>query len=183
MIRFKDGTEITFDSPVDQYAYVLRAHVFRNSLFVRYVNLFYGEVRHETIGSMTFKDEKNGLTCHFEFHAFDDVPNDVCSGELRDANDRVVSRLLGSWLGFVDWDGQCYWDINKHTPHAVHRSPNPLPSDSRYRADAILLNQGKLQESQDTKTRLEEEQRRDRRLRAAARKEADDHHDPHGDAL
>lgn len=132
---------------------------------------------------MTFKDEKNGLTCHFEFHAFDDVPNDVCSGELRDANDRVVSRLLGSWLGFVDWDGQCYWDINKHTPHAVHRSPNPLPSDSRYRADAILLNQGKLQESQDTKTRLEEEQRRDRRLRAAARKEADDHHDPHGDAL
>ncbi len=29
-------------------------------LLNRYVNLFYGEVRHETLGSMTFKDEKNG---------------------------------------------------------------------------------------------------------------------------
>ena len=147
------------------------------------MNLFYGEVRHETLGSMTFKDEKNGLTCHFEFQAFSDAPNDVCAGDVRDASGNVISRLLGSWLGFVDWDGKCYWDINTHKAHDVHRSPNPLPSDSRYREDAILLNQGKLQESQDTKTRLEELQRRDRRLRAEARKEADREHDPHGDAL
>lgn len=166
VIRFKDGAEITFDSPVDQY-----------------VNLFYGEVRHETLGNMTFKDEKNGLTCHFEFQAFSDAPNDVCAGDIRDAGGNVISRLLGSWLGFVDWDGKCYWDINTHTPDAVHRTPNPLPSDSRYREDAVLLNEGRLQESQDMKTRLEEAQRRDRRLRAAARKEAEAEHDPHGDAL
>ena len=86
-------------------------------------------------------------------------------------------------MGFVDWDGKCYWDINTHTPDAVHRTPNPLPSDSRYREDAVLLNEGRLQESQDMKTRLEEAQRRDRRLRAAARKEAEAEHDPHGDAL
>ncbi len=52
---------------------------------------------------------------------------------------QVVSRLLGSWLGFVDWDGVCYWDINKNTPHPVHRSPNPLPSDSRYRLVVMVV--------------------------------------------
>ena len=52
---------------------------------------------------------------------------------------QVVSRLLGSWLGFVDWDGQCYWDINRNTPHPVHRSPNPLPSDSRYRLVVMIM--------------------------------------------
>ena len=54
---------------------MFHSHIICNRVCVRYVNLFYGEVRHETIGSMTFKDEKNGLTCHFEFQAFDDVLN------------------------------------------------------------------------------------------------------------
>lgn len=32
MIRFNDGAEITFDSPVDQYADVFRPHICRDSV-------------------------------------------------------------------------------------------------------------------------------------------------------
>lgn len=96
---------------------------------------------------------------------------------------KEVSTLLGSWLGFVDWDGKRYWNILTDKPETPAEAPNPLPSDSRFRLDRKLLAEDKLDEAQQcaglggrprlltpgrAKTELEEYQRRDRRLRKEA---------------
>jgi hypothetical protein len=46
-----------------------------------------------------------------------------------------------------------------------------LPSDCSFRRDVMLMKEGRMQEAQDQKTAIEELQRKDRRLRAAAAKD------------
>jgi len=138
--------------------------------------LFWGELRHETLGELTFVDEKNNIRCEFEFNNVKGLPSDVvCGAILRGPpggeDDEELSSLFGSWLGFVDWDGKRYWDINKHKPEIPTESPNPLPSDSRFRGDVIELTKGQMDAAQRAKEQIEEAQRRDRRLRKSAEPE------------
>lgn len=46
VMKFKDGGEIVFDNPKDQF-----------------LNLFWGELRHETLGTLKFEDAGNGIVC------------------------------------------------------------------------------------------------------------------------
>ena len=84
--------------------------------------------------------------------------------------DRVVHVVSGSWLGCVKFGNDIHWDwtdeksglMKKYTP--IPHS-DPLPSDSRYRADLISLGKGDTNGSQDWKVKLEVKQRKEERGR------------------
>ncbi|KAK4531403.1 hypothetical protein CCYA_CCYA08G2260 [Cyanidiococcus yangmingshanensis] len=97
----------------------------------------------------------------------------------------VLSSFEGTYLGFVDFDGQRYWDIRDmagETPLPVPSS-EALPSDSRYREDALALasalqpglsereQSARMMQAQAAKDRLENIQRTDRAYRERGKRE------------
>jgi hypothetical protein len=50
-----------------------------------------------------------------------------------------VSKVEGSWLESIIWDGIRYWDLEKIDPAYANKVDLPLPSDCRYRTDLIEL--------------------------------------------
>mmetsp|Transcript_35594 Transcript_35594/g.79082 ORF Transcript_35594/g.79082 Transcript_35594/m.79082 type:complete len:531 (+) Transcript_35594:289-1881(+) len=77
----------------------------------------------------------------------------------------LLSSLEGSWLSHVDFDGQRYWSLAKEKPEKWQPVQNPLPSDARYRHDLAVLARGDLKQAQEWKEKLENLQRRDKKLR------------------
>eukprot|EP00295_Goniomonas_pacifica_P017541 CAMPEP_0175845576 /NCGR_PEP_ID=MMETSP0107_2-20121207/22300_1 /TAXON_ID=195067 ORGANISM="Goniomonas pacifica, Strain CCMP1869" /NCGR_SAMPLE_ID=MMETSP0107_2 /ASSEMBLY_ACC=CAM_ASM_000203 /LENGTH=459 /DNA_ID=CAMNT_0017160147 /DNA_START=42 /DNA_END=1421 /DNA_ORIENTATION=+ len=156
VLEFADGGKICFTNPSDVFS-----------------NVFWGEPRHETLGTVTLSDEANGLSCDLEFAPDPQLPSDFVVGDIVKApasegeEPEVVASVEASWLGFVDIDKKRYWDIHSFERHPPQPAENPLPSDSRFRRDLILLKEGDLEAAQVAKIEIEERQRLDRRLRAA----------------
>ena len=104
---------------------------------------------HQTIGTQTFTDEKNGIRCRLEFGNPSNrkgIPNDFFEGVIEqfdsknpDAPGTALHQVQGSWLGFVDFDKTRYWDIRttEKTPMSV--PADMLKSDSRHRTDRKFL--------------------------------------------
>jgi len=159
-VHFKDGTTITCDCPND-----------------RILNVFWGQMCHETLGVQTFTDAKNGIRCRLEFgnpSGRKGVPSDYFEGVIEkydpcsaDAPGEVLVRTEGSWVGFIDFGGVRYWDIRTTQKMPILTPGNILKSDSRYRPDRIALEAKDIPLAQDEKVRIEEQQRRERRLREA----------------
>ena len=80
----------------------------------------------------------------------------------------VKSRIEGSWLGCIVFDGQQYWAFDQGAKFAAIPIDNPLPSDCRYREDLVHLKKGDMEGAQAWKQKLEEKQRRDAKLRKEA---------------
>ncbi len=78
---------------------------------------------------------------------------------------KTVSRLSGSYLGFLEFDHKRYWDARDAETFNLIKPPLILPSDSRYRPDLCALAAGNLEEAQKNKEILEELQRADAKLR------------------
>jgi hypothetical protein len=64
------------------------------------------------------------------------------------------------------FDEDVYWDINETKYDDMLRMEYTLPSDATLREDAVHLKYGNEEESAKAKVKLEEIQRRDRKLRA-----------------
>jgi hypothetical protein len=79
---------------------------------------------------------------------------------------RAVSKISGSYLGFVEFDGRRYWDARDNEAFKLCKPETILPSDSRYRPDLNTLLAGNVEQAQLRKEELEELQRRDVKLRA-----------------
>ncbi|EFJ40244.1 hypothetical protein VOLCADRAFT_108254 [Volvox carteri f. nagariensis] len=123
-------------------------------------------------GQMVFKDKKNGLQAVIDvdppapsagflsgwFRAKKGPPHkpDQVFGRLMQG-DTVLDTCHGSWLHYLEWD--------KGLSPAAAPLDNPLPSDCRHREDVVYLKAGDQVQSQDWKQTLEEQQRRDRKLR------------------
>jgi hypothetical protein len=60
-----------------------------------------------------------------------------------------MSTVYGNYLGFIDFDGQRYWDIREQNIYPVAGEPldKCLLSDSRKRPDSICLLAGKVEEA------------------------------------
>jgi len=109
---------------------------------------------------------------------------DGCVGALVDGSTgQTVDELCpsSSWLGHIAWrcpsrgDGRggpvTYWSLDMAMTgggEAPAPIDNPLPSDSRFRADLIALVAGDADESNRAKVTLEHIQRTDRRWRGTA---------------
>ena len=116
---------------------------------------------------------------HSRKRAHKEIPTPESYGE-------VVAEFTGSWLSHLDFDGDRFWTLNQCKSFDIIPTDNPLPSDSRFRRDLLLLKEGKgfscnvtatcfhlrnnhatgdLKGSQKAKVELEEKQRKDAKAR------------------
>ena len=89
-----------------------------------------------------------------------DIAKEIC-----DVSGSVLENLL---IG-----GQEYWNIETMLPMKALPIPNALPSDPRYREDLIWLKRENESFSQTWKTRLEIQQRHERKLRIDSKQRLD----------
>jgi hypothetical protein len=90
--------------------------------------------------------------------------SDYISGEIK-LNDKVVSKVYGSWLSHIEFDGVRYWDIRDSIDMDLFEYENPLQSCSSLREDRKLLQMKNIESGQIAKEKLESLQRYDRKLR------------------
>lgn len=83
----------------------------------------------------------------------------------KDEGNRIVSRIQGEWNGQILIDNEKVFDFERQLPVQLENHHCPLPSDSVFRPDVIELSKGNMNTSQDEKDRLQELQRRDKKLR------------------
>lgn len=74
-----------------------------------------GTMRHETLGSIEFNDYENNLKCNIVIGKVKKKPSDYFQGEIQ-LNGQVVSKCYGSYNGFIEFDGQRYWDFRYVKP-------------------------------------------------------------------
>jgi hypothetical protein len=80
-------------------------------------------------------------------------------------NAKTYGNIEGEWTSFISFDGVEYWNNNMETLKLFSHEFT-LPSDGRFRPDLINLIEGKEEQSQIEKEKLEVRQRQDRKLRA-----------------
>jgi len=174
-IEFQDGTKIEFELP----SVVISGFLF-------------GERIMEFIEICRFRDRKNNLaldlqfappappsTGFFSWFTTKKPPSDYITGNIVQTSsengepkegDKVLSVLSGSWLGCVKFENEVFWDWTDENNGILKKYPiipsdDPLPSDSRYRADLIYLGKDDIQKSQEWKGILEVKQRKEEKGR------------------
>jgi hypothetical protein len=164
-VDFLDGTRIEIGLP-----------------FLIFSGLIWGNRIQDFGGSLTFTDKKNDLACELVFNpeapgwvaswfTSPKYPTDYFLGEIyrpsasSASQKKVLSKVEGSWLSHIQFDGETYWELEKDLPETPHPVEDPLPSDCRYRPDLRALLSGKPHEAQRLKVLLEEKQRKEARLR------------------
>jgi len=83
---------------------------------------------------------------------------------------RPICKIYGTYIGFLEFDGQRYWDIRDTEKFPMVKPNFVLPSDSRHRPDLCKLIEGKIEEAQLEKEKLENIQRADKKLRVSYNK-------------
>eukprot|EP01017_Pseudomicrothorax_dubius_P030288 TRINITY_DN3765_c0_g1_i1.p1 TRINITY_DN3765_c0_g1~~TRINITY_DN3765_c0_g1_i1.p1 ORF type:complete len:420 (-),score=77.35 TRINITY_DN3765_c0_g1_i1:278-1537(-) len=86
-------------------------------------------------------------------------------------SDGVLADITGSWLKGLKIGKTVYWNATKDKPTRHLPSPEPLPSDCRFREDLLWTGAGNLAQAEAWKLALEERQRADRRLRESSGKQ------------
>jgi len=76
-----------------------------------------------------------------------------------------LDKIEGSWLESISFNDTIYWAYANPWPYKVHSFDNPLPSDCNFRLDLLYLKAGDEIKAQESKTMLEEIQRKDRKMR------------------
>lgn len=137
-----------------------------NSIQDQFSNIFWGTIRHECIGDLTFVDTVNHISATFSLGNVSGKFSDYFEGDIiNDETKEMLSHFYGSYLSYIEFDGVRYWDIRENIDIEPYPIKNQIKSSSIYRPDSILLNQRKLEEAQEAKDQQENVQRRDRKLR------------------
>jgi len=152
-VEFQDGHKIHFNYCNEMYN-----------------NSFFGTIRHESYGDLTFKDEKHGFELVVKFDSVKKKSTDYFQGEIKLKN-ITVSKIYGSYLSFVEFNNIRYWDIRESIPTKSIEVDKQLKSSSLYREDRIFLAAHKVDEAQTMKEKLEDIQRNDKKLRQKFEKE------------
>ena len=110
-IKFHDGQTIDF--------------TFTNEL---YSGTFWGNTKHESSGGLSFKDVENNISAEIKINKVKKKPSDyICGDIIQDGE--VKSKVYGSYLGFVDFDGKRYYDHREQLPCKLFFPKNTLESD------------------------------------------------------
>ena len=83
----------------------------------------------------------------------------------KDDGNRCLSKIHGEWNGKIFIDSKQAFDFEDQLPVELENYSYALPSDSTIRTDVIELSKGDVAVAQDEKDRLEELQRKDKKLR------------------
>ena len=74
-----------------------------------------GTMQTETIGTITFNDFKNNIKAELTIGKVKKKPSDYFEGNIK-LNNNIISKIYGSYMGFVEIDGKRYWDFRDHAP-------------------------------------------------------------------
>lgn len=159
-VQFPDGVKFEFDFFKVSIILIIK-ETFSNS--------FWGILKHETHGEVVYIEKKHNISCKVKMGMTKGQPSDYIYGEIFVGNE-VVSILKGSYMSHMDFDGKRYWDIRENFPIKIIDLNDTLPSSSIFREDRILLEEGKLDEAQIVKEKIENIQRADRKLREKYKK-------------
>eukprot|EP00475_Leptophrys_vorax_P028174 TRINITY_DN4065_c0_g1_i1.p1 TRINITY_DN4065_c0_g1~~TRINITY_DN4065_c0_g1_i1.p1 ORF type:complete len:943 (-),score=238.86 TRINITY_DN4065_c0_g1_i1:62-2890(-) len=161
-VRFSDGGIVQFNMPTIMIKGVL-----------------WGARHIYWCKSMTFTDPRNSLYCELQFGPVKksawfggggsaNSSLDAVSGVICQGRDRIQKcNVEGSWLEGLSFGGKQYWRFNESKAYRVlsRRLEDSLPSDARNRMDLTELAAGNLDSANSWKHKLEELQRKDRKLR------------------
>jgi len=145
-------------------------------------------------GWLKLRDEKNKIGCDVLINPPQERsywgwgpkknPSDYFVGTLYrvqgdnwddEASREVISKVDGSWLGCVQFDGKNYWDWQSNLPRSVPTPvDDPLPSDCRFREDVIYLAKGDIDSANQWKGKLEVKQRKEAKLRKEGKEKKKD---------
>jgi hypothetical protein len=183
-ICFNDGTVINYILPF----MIIKGIIFGDRIVEQEGTVYFRDPKNMIGAELKFKAFEGGFFSGW-FAKKETKPNDYFNGILYDIEPvpsvpetaapvkrfvqvgEAVGEIYGTWLGFVEFDGKRFWDWRTHEyPGRAVPIDNPLPSDARYREDLLVLASGKVETAGHWKGRLEERQRRDRKLRAAFEK-------------
>lgn len=155
-LTFKDGGCIKYTPHQDK---------FHNSLW--------GTLVHCLTGTCDFTDEQNGITATYTIGI--KKGRDYFKGEIK-KDGKVVSTLSGTYMGYIEWDGERWWDIRSMQNFKIIEPPldKVLSSDWRNRSDTRALVADDVVQAQVNKDAQENLQRADRKLREAAAKRRKD---------
>jgi len=160
-------------------------------------NIIVGKIWVDNYGKSTFVNHTTGAHCVLEFKPYSYLKGVVAevSGRVVDKDGKEHYILKGKWdegmtiqPSDLSRPAQLIWKrdplpeiaskqyeftslaitLNEFEPGAEHILP---PTDSRFRGDLRRYEEGKIEESQAEKERLEEKQRASRRLREASGQE------------
>lgn len=79
--------------------------------------------------------------------------------------EKKICDIYGNVLKELVIDDEWFWNIEEYIPYRMFPVPNCIPSDSRFREDLIWLVYGDQNYSQEWKSKLEVQQRFDKKLR------------------
>jgi hypothetical protein len=129
-----------------------------------------GTTVHSSVGDLEFTDEGNGIYCKIELGKVKKRPSDYIEGTIT-VNGEPVSKLTGTYLGYLEFDGKRYFDFRHVQPFKTQLATSPLQSDCLYRPDRALLARGQYDPAQKEKEQLEHVQRTDAKIRKAYKEE------------
>jgi hypothetical protein len=72
----------------------------------------------ESMGRIDFKDEANGIEAYVKFDDVSRKPTDYFKGKIK-VKDQEICKIIGSYMGFCDFDGKRYWDYQSVVPFRV----------------------------------------------------------------
>ena len=126
----------------------------------QFFNTVFGTLTHLITGRIEFTDEQNGISAWYEINSPDrgkGKAKDYFVGEIK-KDGIVVSRLFGTYMGYIDFDNKRYWDIRHMYNYEIicaDLSKEALASDCRNRQDSIKLMEGDIEQAQQNKDSLE----------------------------
>lgn len=100
-----------------------------------------GTMKHETLGEVFFEDPVNKIEAMIYTGKTKKKPSDYIHGDIK-VNGRIVSSCVGSYLGFIEFDGKRYWDHRHILPYKMNVKNSSLMSDHQKRTDRKLLASG-----------------------------------------
>jgi hypothetical protein len=81
------------------------------------------------------------------------------------SNAKIFCKIEGEWTNYLSYDDKKVWTKGSITTPSYYRNENLLPSDSMLREDLQYFIAGDEINSQASKEKLEDLQRKDRKLR------------------
>lgn len=74
-----------------------------------YCGSFWGPMKLEAMGRMVFQDRANKIVAEMSFDNVRWKPTDYFQGDIK-VNGARVSKIYGSYMGFIQFDDLRYWD-------------------------------------------------------------------------
>ena len=185
MLEFKDGAKYRIYYPAVWISGTMmgkKLFNYKNTcLVVDEVNQYGSLVKFNPGGdkglfSKMFSSKKQkGTPDIFEGNIYQmkDIEIDTKGAKHKRVDKKATSygAITGKWTENVLFDNEVFWNREDNVLLDMIEPEYKLPSDSCFRSDLKIFLTGKEDEAQEEKEKLEENQRRDRRLREGTEKE------------